>query len=163
MPRIPRSQAKAVEVVAPLQWAGVMQVAQGVRSMPIPSKDILVIGPTHAFWQEPHPEDIRFGFTTEQRGFVWLDPPAGVSVATLDAIAQRLTAANVPHSIGKPATQDAALAAVVVATPAQVAQSMRDVVLELVKEAVARVGVVTAKALQAEVERVLEEVCQCGS
>lgn len=110
-------------------------VASNIRAYPVRANTIAVVGPTSDLWgmDGASLSKAATDMTTKagSAAFVWLDPPAGVDPATVEAALR-----DVGLAVGRrpKAAVDAILAADVVSMPAASTQTIRGVVRELVAE-----------------------------
>ena len=125
--RVPRSQV----VGSTLRGT---PIGDRVTAYPLESREIVVLGPTTSFWEiQSHEFHSWIASVKSEHGFVWLDPPKGNDGRSVE---EALKAAGIPVRYKARAADDAIVSEVVAATPAQVTETIREVVMDMVDDAV---------------------------
>lgn len=94
--RVKRSQKLAVLGDAEPSTSNPMQVAIGVRAIPLIAKPMVTVGPDHAIWRSPDETSRSNAIkafaerVTTDGAFVLLDAPAGIATQPVEAELKRL-------------------------------------------------------------------------
>jgi hypothetical protein len=113
-----------------------MQITTTVKAHMLESRPIEVIESTSELWSVEGPLvrpmiAARILEWTEKRTFVWLDPPVGVRGEVVESV---LLEARIPVRFKPRLVGDVVVAEELVRTPAEISQTMREVVADLANE-----------------------------
>lgn len=143
-PRIESIELKLSIDPAIFEFMGVpgREIERDVKEHPVKSRPIEVVGPTSDVWKMDLQAVRRWCVSiAATESFVWLDPPTELGGGWImgtdhcGQVQQELELLGVTVRVKKAAATDAVLPEVTVATPAQISQSIRDVVFEMAFEA----------------------------